>query len=71
MQGGAANALRHRPVEGKKRSHGFKYQMLRYAPLPRAVILCVEHDLANPPDHVDVVELAALADEMQEIAHAT
>jgi hypothetical protein len=50
------------PVEIKKRSSGFKYQVARYKDLPRAVVLCVEHDLVNPPDHVDVVELAALAE---------
>jgi hypothetical protein len=36
--------------------------MTRYTVLPRAVVLCLEHDLLNPPDHVDVVELAALAE---------
>ena len=56
------------PVEIKKHSRGFRYQMLRYLPLPRAVILCVHHDLMNPPDHVDVVELAALADHVQAVA---
>lgn len=50
------------PVEIKKRSARFDYQMTRYRNLPRAVILCLEHDLVNPPDHVDVVELAALAE---------
>ena len=35
---------------------------MRYAELPRAVVLCIEHDLVNPPDHVDVLELSALAD---------
>lgn len=49
------------PVEVKKHSKGFRYQILRYEPLPRAVVLCVEHDLRNPPEHVDVIELAALA----------
>ncbi|MEK7677624.1 MAG: hypothetical protein AAB676_17485 [Verrucomicrobiota bacterium] len=50
------------PVEIKKRSSRFDYQMTRYTELPRAVVLCVEHDLVNPPDYVDVVELAALAE---------
>jgi hypothetical protein len=50
------------PVEIKKRSSGFDYQIMRYTELPRAVVLCVEHDLVNPPDHVDIVELSALAD---------
>jgi hypothetical protein len=50
------------PVEIKKRSSGFNYQIMRYTDLPRAVVLCVEHDLVNPPDHVDILELSALAD---------
>jgi hypothetical protein len=50
------------PVEIKKCSSGFDYQIMRYAKLPRAVVLCVEHDLVNPPDHVDIIELSALAD---------
>lgn len=50
------------PVEIKKRSLGFNYQIMRYTMLPRAVILCIEHDLKNAPDHVDILELAALAD---------
>lgn len=50
------------PVEIKKRSSGFKYQVARYPDLPRAVVLCIKHDLVNPPDHVDVIELATLAE---------
>ena len=50
------------PVEIKKRSSGFDYQIMRYTELPRAVVLCIKHDLVNPPDHVDVLELSALAD---------
>lgn len=46
------------PVEIKKQSRGFKYQMSRYSPLPRAVVLCLDHDLVNVPDHIDVVELS-------------
>lgn len=38
------------------------YQIMRYTELPRAVVLCIEHDLVNPPDHVDILELSALAD---------
>jgi hypothetical protein len=38
------------------------YQIMRYTDLPRAVVLCVEHDLKNPPGHVDILELSALAD---------
>jgi hypothetical protein len=48
------------PVEVKKRSARFDYQISRYAELPRAVVLCVRHDLVNPPAHVDVVELSTL-----------
>lgn len=50
------------PVEIKKHSSRFDYQIVRYAPLPRAVVLCIEHDLVNPPDHVDILELSALAE---------
>jgi hypothetical protein len=50
------------PVEIKKCSSGFNYQIMRYTELPRAVVLCLEHDLVNPPDHVDILELSALAD---------
>ena len=49
------------PVEIKRQSKGFKYQMSRYKKLPRAVVLCVRHDLRNRPEHVDVIELSALA----------
>jgi len=52
------------PVEIKKNSSRFDYQIMRYEELPRAVILCVDHDLKNPPDHVDIVELSALADHL-------
>lgn len=50
------------PVEIKKFSSRFDYQIMRYTELPRAVVLCIEHDLVNPPDHVDILELSALAD---------
>ena len=49
------------PVEIKKYSSGFEYQMLKYEKLPRAVVLCINHDMVNCPDHVDVLELSALA----------
>lgn len=49
------------PVEIKKRSSSFTYQVTRYATLPRAVVLCMRHDLVNPPDHIDVLELPSLA----------
>jgi hypothetical protein len=52
------------PVEIKKRSSGFDYQITRYADLPRAVILCMEHDFVNPPDHIDIIELPALAEHL-------
>jgi hypothetical protein len=32
------------PVEVKKRSSRFNYQINRYTELPRAVVLCVRHD---------------------------
>ena len=48
------------PVEIKKSSRGFKYQIERYKPLPRVVVLCVKHDLTSLPDDVDFVELLTL-----------
>jgi hypothetical protein len=49
------------PVELKKRSKGFTYQVTKYSKLPRAVVLCMEHNYVNPPDHIDIVELSTLA----------
>jgi len=49
------------PVEIKKRSSGFDYQVLRRTKPERATILCVEHDdsrIVTPV--VDVIELRAL-----------
>jgi len=46
------------PVEIKKQSKGFRYQMERYSPLPRAVILCIDHNLVHVPADIDVVELS-------------
>ncbi len=48
------------PVEIKKRSKGFTYQIENYRTLPRAVILCMTHDLDNPPEDIDVIELSEL-----------
>ncbi len=52
------------PVEIKKRSRDFQYQILKYKPLPRAVVLCVEDDFVNPPEHIDVLELDAVYDHL-------
>ena len=51
------------PVEIKKKSSRFKYQQQKYSQeeLSRAVVLCIEHDLKNPPPNIDVVELSFLA----------
>jgi hypothetical protein len=49
------------PVEIKKRSSGLKYQFENYTELPRAVVLCMEHDLKRQPDDIDFVELPVLA----------
>lgn len=49
------------PVEIKKRSKGFTYQVTKYTKLPRAVVLCMEHDLVNPPEHIDIIEMSTLA----------
>ena len=49
------------PVEIKKRSAGFDYQILKRTSPERATVLCLEHDEAFvPPDAVDVIELKAL-----------
>jgi len=48
------------PVEIKKRSRDFRYQMRKYDPLPRAVVLCMDHDIVNPPAHIDFIELREL-----------
>ena len=50
------------PVEVKKRSHGFTYQVTRYTKLPRAVVLCIKHDFVNPPEDIDFVELPVLGE---------
>ena len=55
------------PVEVKKHSRNFAYQMLRYKPLPRAVVLCVDDNLVNSPDHIDVLELAELCKYLNEL----
>ena len=55
------------PVEIKKRSTGFDYQVTNYADLPRAVVLCMHHDIVNPPEHVDVLELTTLATNLGKI----
>jgi hypothetical protein len=49
------------PVEIKKRSSGFKYQVKNYPTLPRAVVLCLDHDVRHPHEHVDYVEVRYLA----------
>jgi hypothetical protein len=48
-------------LEVKTQSEGFKYQVKTYLHLPRVVVLCLHHNLPHPPQHVDVVEVAALA----------
>jgi hypothetical protein len=53
------------PVEVKKRSADFIYQVTRYADLPRAVVLCMRHDYVNPPPDIDVLELATLSDHLK------
>src|SRR6266851_4825432 len=43
------------PVELKKRSRGFRYQIRNYQHLPRVVVLCLDHDVVQLPTHVDVI----------------
>lgn len=52
------------PVEIKRHSKGFRYQMQKYGreELSRAVVLCAIHDLHKVPRYVDVIELAAIAE---------
>jgi len=50
------------PVEIKKRSRGFTYQVTKFTKLPRAIVLCMEHNMVNPPEHIDFVELPTLAE---------
>lgn len=49
------------PLEIKNRSSGFKYQIKNYPHLPRAVVLCLDHDEYRAQEHVDVVEIPTLA----------
>jgi len=49
------------PVEIKKRSSGFKYQVKNYPTLPRAMVLCLDHDIQRLREHVDIVEVRSLA----------
>ncbi len=49
------------PVEIKKRSSGFDYQILKRTNPARATILCMEHDPKfTPPEVVDIIELRSL-----------
>jgi len=49
------------PVEIKKRSSGFDYQILKKTSPERAIVLCLQHDPGFvPPDLVDIIELKAL-----------
>ena len=52
------------PVEIKNQSKGFNYKITKYTKLPRAVVLCMEHNLVNPPDHIDIIELPILAERL-------
>lgn len=57
------------PVEIKRHSKGFEYQEKKYGreELSRAVILCAIHDKKNIHRHIDVVELDALCDHLQNL----
>jgi hypothetical protein len=57
------------PVEIKRHSRKFSYQEKRYGKeeLSRAVILCAVHDKKNVPRNIDVVELDALCNHLQNI----
>jgi hypothetical protein len=49
------------PVEIKKRASGFGYQAKNYKTLPRAAVLCLDHDITHPQEHIDFVEVRSLA----------
>jgi hypothetical protein len=49
------------PIEIKKTSRGFSYQVKNYPHLPRVVVLCLEHNIQHQHEHVDVIEVQALA----------
>lgn len=49
------------PIEIKKNSKGFTYQMAKYGKdeLSRAIVLCANHDLPAVPPNIDIIELEA------------
>jgi hypothetical protein len=49
------------PIEIKKSSRGFGYQIENYAHLPRVVVLCLEHNMQHQHEYVDVLEVNAFA----------
>lgn len=51
------------PVELKRNSDGFNYQMQKYGKdeLSRAVLLCATQGRKSFPSHIDIIELEALA----------
>lgn len=57
------------PVEIKKHSKNFSYQEKKYGKeeLSRAVILCAVHDKKNVQRNIDVVELDALCNHLQNL----
>ncbi|MBI3884666.1 MAG: hypothetical protein HY302_02895 [Opitutae bacterium] len=55
------------PVEIKHRASSLDYQFKRYAPLGRLAVLCMEDDLPNPPENVDVISLVALGAALKEL----
>lgn len=59
------------PVELKRNSDGFSYQMQKYGKdeLSRAVLLCATKGRKETPSHIDIIELEALANfNLQELA---
>lgn len=55
------------PVEIKHRASSLDYQFKRYAPLGRLAVLCMNDDLTNPPEKVDVISLATLQAAMRNL----
>lgn len=58
------------PVEIKRNSAGFHYQQKKYGKneLSRAVLLCAVHDHKQVPKHIDIIELRALCDHLNEFS---
>jgi len=57
------------PVEIKRNSSGFRYQAKKYGrnELSRAVLLCAIHDHKRVPKNIDVIELSAMCQHLEQL----